>query len=75
MQKLAFPDHHWYRSDDYAVINSYGQGADFTITTEKDIVKLDKNMIDNKKIFILETEMRIDREDEFFQTLSTLAGL
>jgi hypothetical protein len=38
-------------------------------------VKLDKNMIDNKKIFILETEMRIDREDEFFQTLSTLAGL
>jgi hypothetical protein len=38
-------------------------------------VKLDKNMIDNKKIFILETEMCIDREDEFFQTLSTLAGL
>jgi tetraacyldisaccharide 4'-kinase len=75
MQKLAFPDHHWYRSDDYAVINSCGQGADFTITTEKDIVKLDKNMIDNKKMFILETEMRIDREDEFFQTLSTLAGL
>jgi tetraacyldisaccharide 4'-kinase len=75
MQKLAFPDHHWYRSDDYAVINSCGQGADFIITTEKDIVKLDKTMIDNKKIFILETEMRIDREDEFFQTLSALAGL
>jgi tetraacyldisaccharide 4'-kinase len=75
MQKLAFPDHHWYRSDDYAVINSCGQVADFIITTEKDIVKLDKNMIDNKKMFILETEMHIDREDEFFQTLSTLAGL
>ena len=75
LKKLVFSDHHWYRSDDYAIINSCGQGADFIITTEKDIVKLDRNMIDNKKIFILETEMRIDREDEFFQTLSTLAGL
>jgi tetraacyldisaccharide 4'-kinase len=74
-EKLAFPDHHWYGSDDYIVINSFGQGADFIITTEKDIVKLDNTMIDNKKIFILETELRIDREDEFFQTLSTLAGL
>ena len=75
VKKLAFADHHWYNSDDYTVINSCGQGADFIITTEKDIVKLDKTMIDNKKIFILETEMRIEREDEFFQTLSTLAGL
>ena len=74
-KKLTYTDHHWYSSDDYTVINSFGQGADFIITTEKDIVKLDKTMIDNKRIFILETELRIDREDEFFQKLSTLAGL
>ena len=75
VKKIAFTDHHWYNSDDYTVINACGQGADFIVTTEKDVVKLDKNMIDSKKLFILETEMRIDREDEFFQTLSTLAGL
>jgi tetraacyldisaccharide 4'-kinase len=75
VKKFAFPDHHWYGNDDYKIINSSAQGADFIVTTEKDIVKLDKNMIDNKKIFILETELRINREDEFLQTFNTLAGL
>ena len=75
VKKLAFSDHHRYGGDDYPLINTCGQEADFIVTTEKDIVKLDKNMIDNKKMFILETELRIDEEDEFFQTLSTLAGL
>ncbi len=48
--RLAFPDHHWYDEADYRVINQSGGNADFIITTEKDIAKLDETMLGKRKI-------------------------
>ncbi|MCX5904186.1 MAG: tetraacyldisaccharide 4'-kinase [Proteobacteria bacterium] len=73
--KLAFPDHHWYAGADYRVINQSGGNADFIITTEKDIAKLDKNMLDKHKLLILQTSLQIDGEEKFFETIRQHAGL
>ena len=73
--KLAFPDHHWYHEADYRMINKSGGDADFIVTTEKDIAKLDKNMLDNKKLLILQTSLHIDGEEEFFKTIRQHADL
>jgi tetraacyldisaccharide 4'-kinase len=75
LKRLAFPDHHWYGDDDYTAINACGRGADFIVTTEKDVAKLNNNMVNSHKLFILETELHITGEDNFFQTISRLAGL
>ena len=73
--KLAFPDHHWYDAADYRVINQSGGKADFIITTEKDIAKLSKNMIDKHKLSTLQTGLQIAGEEEFFKTICRHAGL
>lgn len=73
--KLSFPDHHWYHEADYRRINQSGGDADFIITTEKDIAKLDKNMLDKLKLLILQTSLQIDGEREFIKIIRQHAGL
>jgi tetraacyldisaccharide 4'-kinase len=72
--RLAFPDHHWYGAADYHIINDSGNTADFIVTTEKDIAKLDKNMLNNEKLLILQTALHIDREEDFFKIIFQHAG-
>ncbi|MCX5898644.1 MAG: tetraacyldisaccharide 4'-kinase [Proteobacteria bacterium] len=67
--RLAFPDHHWYDEADYRIINDSGNSADFIITTEKDIAKLDETMLGKRKFFALQTRMQVAGEDQFFNTI------
>jgi tetraacyldisaccharide 4'-kinase len=39
---LQFPDHHWYDRDDFATIRKAAREADLIVTTEKDLVKLER---------------------------------
>ncbi len=39
---LEFPDHHWYDRDDFAAIRKAAREADLIVTTEKDLVKLER---------------------------------
>jgi tetraacyldisaccharide-1-P 4'-kinase len=67
--RLAFPDHHWYDEADYRVINQSGGNANFIITTEKDIAKLDETMLGKRKILALQTRMQVAGEEQFFKTI------
>lgn len=62
--KLAFPDHHFYQKGDYRGICTRAAQADLVVTTEKDIAKIDPNMID-KKVVVLETAVVMQHQDVF----------
>jgi tetraacyldisaccharide-1-P 4'-kinase len=74
LQQLIFPDHHRYNAADYKTINNFGDAADFIITTEKDIAKMDFNMIHSNKLTALEIGLAIEREEELFQHLYQVCG-
>lgn len=42
LNHLAFPDHHAYSAGDWATIRSAARDADLVMTTEKDLVKLER---------------------------------
>jgi tetraacyldisaccharide 4'-kinase len=73
--RLSFPDHHWYGTADYGRIEQAGGASDFIITTEKDIAKLDKNMLDSQKLLIFQTALLIDGEGDLLNTIRYHAGL
>ncbi len=75
LQRHAFPDHHIYSADDYTTLQSAAQTVDMIITTEKDIAKFNKNMINNFKLIVLEISSEIDREADFFALIKKLCRL
>ena len=72
---LVFPDHHQYTQNDYRNINRCIKNSEYLITTEKDIAKIDENMIEDNKLTVLEIEQTIEDEERFFQCINTLAGI
>jgi len=72
--RLAFPDHHWYGASDYRIINDAVSSADFIITTEKDIAKLDETMLGKHKLFALQIRMQVAGEEQFFNTIRACVG-
>ncbi len=74
-KKFVFPDHHWYGEADYKNIIKCSIQADFIITTEKDLAKIDVNMIDGQKLFVLETGLAIAGEEQFYQSIYRLGGI
>jgi tetraacyldisaccharide 4'-kinase len=75
LQRLIFPDHHWYDETDYKNIHACGAAADFIITTEKDIAKMDLTMLDNHNLCVLEIGLVIEREKELFQRIYEVCGI
>ena len=73
--RLAFPDHHAYRRDDYAAIARGTRQCDYIVTTEKDIAKIDINMIQVEKLYALEIQLVIDDEEDFFRYVREKAGM
>lgn len=69
IEELIFPDHHWYSSKDYRRIEDVSREVDFSVTTEKDIVKIDSSFFNNVETFALSIELRLDREEEFKEFL------
>jgi len=75
LEKLIFPDHHSYQERDYKLIEHWTEKSEFIITTEKDIAKIDLDMIQKEKLLIMETEQVIDNEELFSSILKKLAGM
>lgn len=59
ISKLSFPDHHWFSSSDLSEIKKRSEGADFIVTTEKDLVRLDAKEFSGHRVFALAIEAKI----------------
>lgn len=67
--EMTFPDHHRYSVKDLTLIEERSKGADFIVTTEKDMVKLVKFNLSQLPLKSLRIEMKIREEKEFFQEI------
>jgi tetraacyldisaccharide 4'-kinase len=70
--EVIFPDHHFYRPRDLNSIKEKSKGADWIVTTEKDMLKLRGLGIDNLPIRSLRIEMKIWEEEAFFKRVISL---
>jgi tetraacyldisaccharide 4'-kinase len=67
--KKSFPDHHSFTADDIDELLELSKGAELIITTEKDAVKL-KGFSDKlKNAYILEIDVRIENQENFFRKI------
>jgi len=68
---MFFPDHHWYSDRDLRKITegSKKSGAEITITTEKDLIKLGER---GSEILALRVEPSIEDEEGFWEILEEL---
>ena len=60
VDEIKFSDHHLYSSEDFEEIQKKSKNYDFVVTTEKDAVKIDKN-IEN----LLVLKMKFDLKKDF----------
>ncbi len=67
VKEVVFPDHHLYTASDLASLEKEGKGIDWFVTTEKDMVKLMRLNIGHLPIRALRIEVRIWKEEEFYQ--------
>jgi len=57
---LEFPDHHYYTTNDWQEINRMGRLVDLIVTTEKDIVKLQRFPFSKDKLMALRVAMTVE---------------
>jgi tetraacyldisaccharide 4'-kinase len=60
---LEYPDHHDYSGADWQTIVSAGRDADMILTTEKDLVKLEKFPFVRDSLYALRLEVVMSAED------------
>jgi len=60
---LEFPDHHQYSQADWHVISAAGQKVDLIVTTEKDLVKLERFPFATGKLVALRVRLEIEHEE------------
>ena len=56
IKEIKFSDHHMYTENEILNIEKEGENFDYIITTEKDIVKINKNI---KKLLVLKMKFEI----------------
>lgn len=61
---MEFPDHHQYAQADWQAISAAGQKVDLIVTTEKDLVKLERFPFATRKLVALRVRMAIEHEDQ-----------
>ena len=59
VEVMAFPDHHVYTQRDWQTITSASRAYDFVVTTEKDLVKLEKFPFPTDKLVALRISMEV----------------
>ncbi|MGH7855426.1 MAG: tetraacyldisaccharide 4'-kinase, partial [Candidatus Binatia bacterium] len=57
---LEFPDHHFYTTNDWQEINRMGRLVDLIVTTEKDILKLQRFPFSKDKLLALRVAMTVE---------------
>ena len=72
VSEAIFPDHHFYVSKDLSFIKEKSKGADWIVTTEKDMLKLRRLGIDHLPIRALRIEMKIWEEEAFLKRIVSL---
>jgi len=69
--ELTYPDHFYYPKKDIYEIREKADrlGADMIVTTEKDIVRIEKEMLKESPIYALRIEFMIEDEEEWKRLL------
>ncbi len=57
---MVFPDHHVYTERDWQTITSVSRACDFVVTTEKDLVKLEKFPFATDKLVALRIDIEVN---------------
>ncbi len=60
---VSFPDHHTYTQTDWRTIVTASQGRDLIVTTEKDLVKLERFPFPTGKLVALRVRMEVSDAD------------
>ena len=68
-EEMIFPDHHRYTEGDVKAISKMTAGAEWAVTTEKDMVRVRDVNIENLPIRVLEIRMDIADEERFRKSL------
>jgi tetraacyldisaccharide 4'-kinase len=66
---MEFPDHHTYTPADWQAISQSTQRVDLIVTTEKDLVKLERFPFAAGKLVALRVQMRIDQEEQLLAAI------
>jgi len=61
---LDYPDHHIYTTADWQSIVAAGRGGAVLVTTEKDLVKLERFPFERDSLYALRLEVVMDLDDE-----------
>jgi tetraacyldisaccharide-1-P 4'-kinase len=61
---LEYPDHHMYTAADWHSIVAAGRGGAVFVTTEKDLVKLERFPFERDSLYALRLEVAMDLDDE-----------
>jgi len=61
---LEYPDHHVYTAADWHSIAAAGRGGAMVVTTEKDLVKLERFPFERDSLYALRLEVVMDLDDE-----------
>ena len=73
---MVFPDHHVYTERDWQTIASASRVCDFVVTTEKDLVKLEKFPFATDKLVALRIDMEVSDAGQFLAFIeSQLKGI
>lgn len=67
---LEFPDHHDYTLEDWKKIASRSRGLDLVVTTEKDLVKLERFPFAKDKLAAVRVSMEIERGDSLVESVA-----
>jgi tetraacyldisaccharide 4'-kinase len=69
IDKLSFPDHHWFSPADIENIKKHAKGTDFIVTTEKDLVRLDPDSFTGLRVVAIAIEAKISNQKGFFKVI------
>ena len=71
IQKVSFPDHHFYTDRQLAdIFKIADKNNALVVTTEKDYVKLPKSF--KKKIYPIKIELHLSKSDKLLMELKSL---
>lgn len=73
---MVFPDHHVYTERDWQTTASASRACDFVVTTEKDLVKLERFPFATDKLVALRIDMEVNDVEQFLAFIeSQLKGI
>lgn len=69
-----YPDHHPYTSEDWQRVTRYAREADLIVTTEKDLIKLERFPFEKGKLVAVRVEPEVDAPDDLLELIEQKAA-